>query len=212
VNRRISNISAVLCVGVIAGFSVLWARSYFHPSAFCFSRHDRRWEIVADHGRLRVDNVPQLMFENREITRQSTIVAARARTYMGAMIDGARVPDAGAFEIAHAVDAVTANRTYAESLKQLERLQKLYITKPTSRSISFAVPMAVLCQLPAWRLRAWLNARRRKRKGLCANCGYDLRATAQRCPECGKPIPPQVHSSPAGEVPPADFVRPRHMG
>jgi hypothetical protein len=44
------------------------------------------------------------------------------------------------------------------------------------------VPIALLTGLA---LRARWSAGQRSRAGLCPACGYDLRATPDRCPECG---------------------------
>jgi hypothetical protein len=39
--------------------------------------------------------------------------------------------------------------------------------------------------LPALHLRSTIRSRRLRRVGHCPRCGYDLRATPARCPECG---------------------------
>ncbi|HEY8668356.1 MAG TPA: hypothetical protein VIL86_17025 [Tepidisphaeraceae bacterium] len=62
-----------------------------------------------------------------------------------------------------------------------------------ARAISILFPawfLALLFSLlPALRLRRWILDRQRNRPGFCRTCGYDLRATPERCPECGMEVP-----------------------
>jgi hypothetical protein len=50
------------------------------------------------------------------------------------------------------------------------------------------VSAALLVPPAAW-VVATRRARRMRRGGRCAACGYDLRASEGRCPECGLPFP-----------------------
>jgi hypothetical protein len=65
-------------------------------------------------------------------------------------------------------------------------------------NVSIWLIAAGLCGLAALlagrSLHALLRAARRERHGLCLACGYDLRGSALRCPECSAPFPTGAES------------------
>jgi hypothetical protein len=50
----------------------------------------------------------------------------------------------------------------------------------------------VFSLLPAFWIWARMGQQSRTRRGCCSRCGYDLRASNDRCPECAAPIPAAV--------------------
>ncbi len=88
------------------------------------------------------------------------------------------------------------------------RHQRMGIAEETAQLTSY------ILILPAWFLALlfailpalWLRRRRIERKrnriGFCQHCGYDLRATPSRCPECGTAVPAPPRRPPRRVCPP----------
>jgi len=75
-----------------------------------------------------------------------------------------------------------------------------YLTSPAALAIRprllwsmfIAVPIVALLLLSVLHLYRSIRRRRRLRRGLCIDCGYDLRAATERCPECGSVLPQKL--------------------
>jgi hypothetical protein len=67
-------------------------------------------------------------------------------------------------------------------------------------AVPFWSAMVVLVIAPLCVWRGTLIRERRRRNALCVQCGYDLRASQDRCPECGTAIPPADENSPKIET------------
>jgi hypothetical protein len=156
-----SALSLVACVGTIAG----WARSYVLLDRVSWGDASHTNRVYASRGlpcfarRTLRPNEPRPRCSHDTAARQDLIV----------LITGGSSP-AGHYYGLGFGDA-DAGSCYSEG-----------------SAILF--PFWILCSVTAI-LPAFVTARRFGSKimpGFCSNCGYDLRATKDRCPECGTPV------------------------
>lgn len=80
------------------------------------------------------------------------------------------------------------------------RQERMTLLRPADRTVMLALyrsrtfytwlgwPQLLSAIIPVWWLIRKRKVRRQKPAGTCRVCGYDLRASTERCPECGQAI------------------------
>lgn len=82
-----------------------------------------------------------------------------------------------------------------------QRLSDRWITMGSnSLRVPYWPAVLLFAIAPVRSIFHWVRRRSRRRSGVCVGCGYDLRGTPERCPECGLTISPH----PTNETRPAD--------
>ena len=192
--RRPRHTPTVLSLAATAVLLALWAQSYARPAAAERSVADTRWRVASERGWVWLGNDPQRRADEADwgATRQSLDYDARhARERLEVVLERSRwAPLATRNGPTYARDDLAG--TYAE-VQRAERALAAHLATPRSRPrVWYGVPYAALVAASGVTAAAVLAravpARRRWRRrerGQCLACGYDLRATPGRCPECG---------------------------
>jgi hypothetical protein len=166
--NALTALSLVLCVATAA----LWARSYVIHDDIQWTRSNgagfsRTWGVYSERGR---------------------VLAVRANRWLG-NVRYNRFGFIIEFDRSGPVQSyvIDANgKVAAGGIKQQVGDNRLSLV-----GFPLWFPTIVFALVPAGRLIPVIRKRVKTRTGHCPNCDYDLRATPDRCPECGA-VPTEV--------------------
>jgi hypothetical protein len=189
--RRLLNLLTALSLLLCVGVGVLWVRSYWRMDQAFVARNGRLVWVGSLRGR--VDFVCVNGWPGVVGPRWHASASGR---YMIEPVLAGRTPSTWrrlgvALERGTAVTPTDADgRAYWNPPLYIPRVVRSWSGVLAYRSVDlpwFGIA-AVTAVLPATQvvpLGRRLRGRRRSSRGLCPGCGYDLRATPGRCPECG---------------------------
>ncbi len=172
--RIIFNALTVLSLLLCAAAMGLWVRSYWRTDAVIRFRHiSEACRLCVSGGRIVIDNAPQRSDEQRkfdQLQRRINVLFSQASIYY-----------------THVPQPAEVIQAEAELDSLIMEQRHLRFSSGWSYSTAWALPpmVTILAVAPAL---AWIRRQRHRRRrlsGACRHCGYDLRATPTRCPECG---------------------------
>jgi hypothetical protein len=179
--RRLFTFASALSLLLCAGMAVLWARSYWISDEWAWSHRvsprvlDKKW------GSGESGEDVEYFYGNDDffITGRGSFALSRQEWFLPA--------DEGKDGWKHYREAAIDIRANSRFGFGYSRTQVRSYGRKVFWTNFFFPPWSVVLMTSALP-GMWLGGRIRRRRGLfgsCTVCGYDLRATPDRCPECG---------------------------
>ena len=168
---RLLNLVTAVSLALLVGVAVAWARSYFVPAVWHFGDAAVAWEVSSDRGTLVIERMARPMWNG---VSGSWHFAAEGGRPAGVGPRWLRVENVRvvASPPPSAADAAPGPVEYAA-------IRRVWCDYWVLVGLSVPLPALWLVRRPG------ALAARRRAAGRCARCGYELRATPDKCPECG---------------------------
>jgi hypothetical protein len=166
----VSALSLALCVVT----AVFWARSYRVQDDWQF------WYLVEKNAKEADLSKADHYISFRLYTGRGRVAARWADEY----------PPAGQIQpiCEHAAWPTSTIETFGRSIRNRMGFAFFPSSEP-ARGGELIAPIwsveVITVVIPALWMSMYIRQRRRRKDNLCIVCGYDLRATSDRCPECG---------------------------
>lgn len=201
--RRVCNIASALSLVFCIAAIVLWANAFNRSIEFAWK--GRLYEISVSRAVLTAGNGPQRRMEDALLKqRRDGLRRANQRLYemSNRKTESFEAPlELPGEDLDHSLRRAQerANLTSEEidstlALAGVQAIRWQPIVRSAAWSVSChcwtiaaAAGLSCIMIISPRGLRR-LCAIRRQHRGLCRLCGYDLRASTNRCPECGSPI------------------------
>ena len=174
-------LSLCLCLAVVS----LWIASFWvlKPIPVYFGRREGQGDVLFARGHVILDNDRQyrltLKAEHLVCDASEVRYLAKYRAYVTAH------PTAGVAEMDLVNDELSKDRISTVDPPPPWRWESGKLLPGAAMTLAIA---------PILAFRSFTKRRREKKEGCCVVCGYDLRATPKRCPECGTPTPRGIAS------------------
>jgi hypothetical protein len=174
--RRLSNLAIATSLLLTAAIGILWLRSYHLTDKVTLTRDDGMRSLRSAQGRV----VLGLYLADRS-SQPGDIHALK---YTRDEPSSAQLELMGVFLLCSDSSAKLAHWQHGGFAWTHRRSSRDLIVTAVAPFWSLSAATAAF-PLGCTALRLRSRRRRRRTTGLCPKCGYDLRATPHRCPECG---------------------------